>query len=1105
MNDMAAQDIEDIYELSPLQQGMLFHTLFDTASSLYFEQESYPVPGPIDIPVLAQAWREVVRRHPILRSSFHWEGLEKPVQVVHRHVELRVDTQDWRDIPQEQHEERLERYLSSDRAKGFELAKAPLMRLALLRRADELVQFVLSFHHILLDGWSYRLIADEAWEHYEAYLQSLRPTVRPGRPYGDFIAWLQRQDPGKAEVFWRGVLRGFSAPTGLGVDRVIPADNMALDDQGEQSLLLPRRTSAALRSLGRRNRLTLNTLVQGVWAIVLSRYSGDRDVVFGTVVSGRSAPLDGIETMVGLFINTLPLRTQVPPSALLLPWMQNLQAQQLQAREYEYSPPVEIQRCSEIPPGTPLFESLVVFENYPVSDYVQDDDTQAGFRSFERSNYPLTLMVMPDARLQLKILYSKLRFDDATIARMLGHVQAVIDGVVTDPDRRLMDLPLLSQRETHQLLAEWNDTEKAYPDQTDLISIFEAQAARAPEALALQRDGAALSFGQLNRRANQFAWHLRALGVRPETRVGICTDRSFDMVAGMLAILKAGGAYVPLDPAAPADRLAYLAQDAGLDVVLCQRRSRGSLPHSRAHLVVIDDPDVADSEDDGNLGTEVTPDTLAYVIYTSGSSGQPKGVGVEHRQLLNRLHWMWDAYPFGQHEVGCQKTALTFVDSLWELLGPLLQGFPTVIVPEDIARDPVALVHVLGEARVSRIWLVPSMLSTLLATHLDLGAQLPALTFWVASGEELPAGTFRQFQRCHPGAVLFNLYGTSEVWDATWYDPRQDGSAGSHVPIGRPIANTQAYILDPDLQPVPAGVAGELHIGGQGLARGYLGRPGLTAERFVPHPFSSDPGARLYKTGDLARHRIDGSIEFLGRIDRQVKLRGFRIELGEIETVLCAHTAVREAAVLLREDDPGNPRLVAYVVLRAQEQSAEEVSGLQLRQYLRRTLPEYMVPSAFVNLATFPLTATGKLDRRALPAPDTDRLALGNAYVAPRTSVENQVARIFGEVLGTQTVGAHDNFFELGGHSLLAIRAVARMREAFDVEIPLRAIFETPTVAGLAQWPDAAHGRGAADGTPGIVPLSPAAHAATLLPEGKLRLAGTSPARNQEGMGSGGL
>jgi amino acid adenylation domain-containing protein len=1052
---MTISDIEDIYELSPLQQGMLFHTLYDPASRLYFEQESYPIRGFIDIPALVRAWRRVVAHHPVLRSSFHWEGLEKPVQVVHRHALLPVDVQDWRGIPQSEHEGRLEAYLNSDRVRGFELSKAPLMRLALLQRTEELVHFMLSFHHVVLDGWSHRLIMDEVWNCYEADCEGNEPVVAAVRPYGDFIAWLQRQDLANAEIFWREALKGVNAPTRLGIDRTIPGETIADANQGEQNLLLSKQISAALQRLGRQNRLTLNTLVQGAWAIVLSEYSGDTDVVFGTVVSGRSAPLAGVESMVGLFINTLPLRTQVSPDALALPWLKDLQARQLKARDYEYSPLVEIQRCSEVPAGTPLFESLVVFENYPVSDPMREgsDQPEAGFSLFERTNYPLNLMVMPGARLDLKILYSKLRFDDTAIAQLLGHVRTVLEGLVRDPNRQLKDLPLLSRREARQLLVEWNATKVGQAQDACIHELVEHQVACAPDAVALICGTQKLSYADLNRRANQLARYLQTCGVGPESFVGLCLERSTEQMVALLAILKAGAAYVPLDPSYPHERLALMLADGVLaPVVLSRDALLKNLPTSGHHFVRLDgDHHAIDAQSHENPSACVRPENIANVLYTSGSTGIPKGVMMTHRALVNLIYWQLGA---GLPDTATpartlQFAPVTFDVSFQEIFSTWASGGTLVLVPEETRRDPAELLRFIAAAGIERLF-VPTVALHQLAEVATRTRSVPSsLRAVITAGEQLRITPAVEELFAHlPGCRLHNHYGPTESHVVAAHPlTGPPGGWPRWVPIGRPISNTQIYLLDRHLHPVPIGVAGELYIGGDCLARGYRNRPGLTADRFIPNPFSASAGARLYRTGDLARYLADAGIEFIGRVDSQIKVRGFRIEPGEIEVTLAQHPAVHEAVVVARGDTPGDRHLVVYFV----PCTKEAVAVADLRSFLAGRLPEYMLPQILVQLDRWPLTGSGKLNRQALPAPGGARSDV-ETFIAPQTALERILAMMYADVLKLKQVGVHDNFFtDLGGHSLQATQLVSRVRDNLQVELPLRSVFDNPSVLKLAQ------------------------------------------------------
>jgi amino acid adenylation domain-containing protein len=987
-----------------------------------------------------------VDRHGILRTRFVWEGLAEPLQVVERAVDLPWEEHDWRDQGRDEQEEGFRALLEADRKQGFEVSRAPLMRLKLIRTGETSHRLVWSFHHVLLDGWSLPLVFKEVLGLYQAFARGRELALGPPHRYRDYIGWLSEQDLAKAEGYWRDELSGFGAPTALGVDRGAEGTPEGLE-VSEQSVPLSPAATAGLKGLGRRHQITLGTMVQGAWGLLLSRYSGERDVVFGVTVSGRPAGLEGVESMVGLFINTLPMRVRVERERPLLDWLKALQAQQVEQRQYEYSPLVQVQGWSELPGGQPLFETLLAFENYPVdASGLRDRSGNLQIRTSpiaERTNYPLTVIATPGPALSLQIVYDRRRFEDGTITRMLGHLTTLLETMAARPEAALSQLSLLSEPERRQVVVEWNATERDYPAGT-IPGLFEAQVERTPEAVAVIFEDQALSYRELNRRANQLAHHLKGLRVGPEVRVGICVERSFEMVVGLLGILKAGGAYVPLDPNYPRERLSFMAHDAALPILLTQERLLEPLPEHRAEVVCLDrDWERIVRESDGNPPVAASPDQAAYVIYTSGSTGQPKGVVGLHRGTINRFEWMWRTYPFAPGEICCQKTTLSFGDAVWEVFGPLLQGVPTLMIPDDLVKDPPRLIDTLSAGGVTRIVLVPSLLRALLESERDLQERLPRLRYWVTSGEALSAELGRRFAETLPRATLLNLYGSSEVAaDATFHrvhEPR------ARVPIGRPIANMRAYVVDGDLDPLPVGVAGELYLGGVGLARGYLGRPGLTAESFLPDPFSAEAGARIYRTGDQARRLADGEIEFLGRVDHQVKVRGFRIELGDVEAALGQYPGVAQTVVAAREDEIGERRLVAYVVT-----GEGPVSVSELRRFLSDKLPEYMVPAAFVMLEALPLTPSGKVDRRALPAPGATRPELEQAFVPPRGPIEETVASIWAEVLGLERVGVHDDFFELGGHSLNAAQVVSRIRATFDVELALRRLFEARRLGQLA-------------------------------------------------------
>jgi amino acid adenylation domain-containing protein len=1046
--------IEDIYPLSPIQQGILFHTLLDEGTAVYFVQLTCTITGPLDVPAFKAAWQRVVERHSILRTAFEWEGLKEPMQFVQRQLRLDWAEQDWRCAPAAEQEERLHSFLRQDRERGIDLRRAPLMRLALLRRAEGVYSFVWSHHHLLLDGWSGALLLQEVLAFYQSFRRGESPSLAPSRPYGDYIEWLQRQDPSIAEHYWRRTLAGFTSPTPLGLDHAPFARHEQAVRHQRQETTLSVALTAALNSLARQHHLTLNTVVQGAWALLLNRYSGEQQVVFGATVSGRPAALAGVETMLGIFINTLPVRVRIRRDAPLSSWLKELQNVQAEMRQYEHSPLVQIQGWSEVPRGLPLFESLIVFENYPIDSAFSaagwEEDAQlslSDIRWDDLINFPLAIGAEPgpDAGLTLRMVYDPRRFDDATISRMLGHLQRALEAFVTDPDQPLKALTLLTDAERRQLLLEWNDTQCDYPAQTSIVELFVAQVRRTPESIAVCFEDQCLTYTELDAVTNRTARRLQRLGVGPETLVGIYMERSVEMVIAILAVLKAGGAYLPLDPAYPRERLASMLDESKAAVLLTQSLLATELPGRSAHVIYVDTcgASVAEESDEPPL-CEVSGENLAYVIYTSGSTGKPKGVMNTHEGILNRLLWMQDAFPLSGADRVLQKTPFSFDVSVWEFLWPLLNGARLILAQPDGHQDSSYLVGLIRDQQITIVHFVPSMLRMLLE---EKGLEAcHSLRHVICSGEVLPVELERRFYEHLTTAELHNLYGPTEAAiDVTCWRCERENSWPT-VPIGRPIANTQIYLLDDEKRPVPVGVGGELHIGGINLARGYLERAELTATKFIPNPFSETPGTRLYSTGDMARFRPDGSIEFLGRVDSQVKIRGFRIELGEIEKTLTRHEKVREAAVLAREDTPGDKRLVAYLVL---ESGVTPVSIAELRAFLQQTLPEHMIPAAFLTLGAFPLTTSGKVDRQALPPPDEDRSMLRTGLVEPRTPAEKELAAMWCELLGVKQVGIHDNFFELGGHSLILTQLASRINEAFRVQLPLRVLFNVPSIVEM--------------------------------------------------------
>nr|QEO74583.1 condensation domain-containing protein [uncultured bacterium] len=1025
-------DVVDVYPLTPLQEGMLFHALYESGSDVYVEQMSAILDGTLDAGAFEAAWQDVAARHAILRTSFEWQGLDRPLQLVHKQGTIPVVRMDWSRLGAREQEARLAAYLEADRAKGFHLDALPLVRIAVARLSATSHRFVWTFHHALLDGWSMPVLLGEVFAAHAARANGEAPRLAAPFAFRDHVAWLAARDAGAAEAYWRGALRGVRAATPLVVDH--PADPRVAPGGGEVETRLPHATTERLRTLARENRLTLGTVVAGAWAALLARYTGEDDVVFGATVSGRPPELPGIESAVGLFINTVPLRARVPQDGPTLAWLAALQEQQVRAREFEHVPLARIQGWSDVPRGRPLVESLLVFENYPVEAARGDDGLSIrDVRAFERTSFPVTVIAGLADALVLRITYDKRRLDHDAAERMLDHLATVLQGIADDPHQPVGDLPLLAPGERAA-------REPAPHTPVRCIhELFADQAARTPDQVALTCEGANLTYAELEGRANALARRLKRLGVVPGTRVALLLERSLDLVVGVLAVLKAGGAHVPLDPAYPQERLAFMFRDCGARILVTHGALRIEGP---THVVHADDPGLADDPGTGVEGG-AKPSDLAYVIYTSGSTGQPKGVLVEHAQVA-RLFSSTDAW-FGFHgrDVWTLFHSYAFDFSVWEMWGALLYGGRLVIVPHAVARDAAAFHDLLAREGVTVLNQTPSAFAQLARVDEGHGPNELALRCIVFGGEALDVGALRSWMERHGDDAprLVNMYGITETTVHVTYRRirRADADVVGVSPIGEPIPDLTLDVLDARGRRVPVGVPGELYVGGAGVARGYLDRPELTAARFL-----HIGKRRVYRTGDLAKRLPDGDIAYLGRIDDQVKIRGFRIELDEVSSVLLRHDGVREAVVLAREDAPGERRLVAYVVPRAEAPSAGD-----LREHLLRSLPDHMIPAAFVRLDGLPLTSNGKVDRKALPAPESARPDLGVDYAEPRTPVEQALALAWREALRIERVGLHDNFFALGGDSLTSIRATLAAA-AHGVPMRPKQLFERQTIAELA-------------------------------------------------------
>jgi amino acid adenylation domain-containing protein len=1046
--------------LSFAQERMWFLQQLEPESVAYNLQTSLPLLGPFDLRALERSLGEVVRRHEVLRTTFALES-GSPVQVVAEPAPVSLGVEDLSALGGTDREEAASRARGREARRPFDLARGPLFRPWLLRLGADEHELLLNQHHIITDGWSIAVLIEEILALYAAFSAGRpSPLPEPAFHYGDFAEaqreWLGGEVRERHLAYWRRQLAGLPALE-LPTDRPRPA---VQDHEGAIEWLdLPAELSEDLRALARREGATLFMVLLAAFQALLARYSGQEDVAVG-VPSGSRSWVE-TERMLGLFLNTLVMRGDLSGDPTFRDLLARVKQAALGAFAHEELPFEKL--VAELQPErdlsrSPFFQVLFILQNTPLESMASRPRpgrrlvTETGAAAFD-----LTLYVMDTAEgLRGYLEYATALFDADTAARILRHLETLLRGVVADPERSLSALPLVPADERERMVREWNATALVVPARSVHDQVA-AQAGRTPDRVAVSDERRSLSYGDLDRLAGRLALRLRRLGAGPGTLVGIGMERSVEMVVALLGVLKAGAAYVPLDPAFPSARLSLMREDARLEVMITQSALVDTLPRVGVRPVFLDRAESLDDEEAGPALPEATPDDLAYVIYTSGSTGRPKGVEVAHRGLTNFLAAMGREPGIGADDVMVSVTTLSFDIAGLEIYLPLVHGARVVLVSRETAQDGRRLADALDRWGATILQATPATWRLLL----EAGWQgRPALT-QLCGGEALPPELAREL--LPRGRALYNLYGPTET--TVWSTIEKVAAVDGPISLGRPIANTGVYVLDGRREPVPVGVPGELYIGGDGVARGYLRRPDLTAERFVPDPFARAKGARLYRTGDRARFRADGRLDSLGRVDSQTKVRGYRVELGEVEAALSSHPGVRACAVAARADGSGQQSLFACLVAR----DGAPPSATELRAFLRERLPDYMVPSSFVRLDALPLTPNGKVDRRALPAPGPSRPELG-ALVPPRTPVEAEVAGLWREVLSVAEIGVHDDFFELGGHSILGTQMVSRLRDALGVELPLRRLFETPTVAGVAAWIEG-EGRAAASAAPALAPV----------------------------------
>ncbi len=1080
---MSQKLISDCFPLSPMQQGMLFHFLKEPRSGVDIEQVVVHLPEPIDASRLRAAWEWLIRRHDILRARFLWESVDQPQQEILDDILVPFEVRQVGNLSTSAQKGALDDFLKEDRVAGFDLNSAPLLRLTLFQWAESSSTLVWTFHHALLDGRSYPKLLAEVFEAYsELATGGIAP--RPGTfSYRRYIDWLQEQDFARAQEFWKEYLKGFSAPTPLVVQEKAPSTSRVIAcQQGEAWEILSSKTTADLRAMASTENLSMNSLLMAGWAILLHRYSGETDVVFGATRACRKSSVADADETIGIFINTVPVRVQFTGESSLMAVLKDVRRQWLDLRSYEHSPLALVKSASQVPAALPLFETLLVFENYRLDTAMTalgGDWMNRRVELHELTNFPVTIAAYDGAELSLKIEFDRHRISEPTAKRMLGHLHRLLQGIAANPAVAVRDLELVTDLEFRELVEEFNIPEHAACSRSlplhggaTLHTVFEEQARQRPESIALVCDGRSLTYVELNRRANQIARQLIKFGVGPDTLVGLCLERSNELVIGLLAILKAGGAYLPIDLAYPAERLRFILDDARAPVLLTQRSLVSNLPATNAEIICVEEILAAETRPGAgeNLDIPVTPDHLAYAIYTSGTTGKPKGTLITHRNVVRLFASTEQWYAFTPNDVWTLFHSAAFDFSVWEIWGALLYGGRLVVVPFLVSRSPESFFELLLREKVTVLNQTPSAFRTLIQAEASAGQADLALRYVIFGGEALEMQSLKPWFDRHgdQNPLLINMYGITETTVHVTYRPlsRKDLDSGSVV--GVPIPDLQIYILDSQKRPVPIGIPGEMYVGGAGLARGYLRRPELTAQKFIANHLSAEKDSRLYRTGDLARFLPGREIEYLGRIDDQVKIRGFRIELGEIESVLVQHPSVREVSVIAREDIPGSKRLVAYLTTTEPPPELNE-----LREHLKKKVPDYMVPAAFLFLDRFPLTNNGKIDRKALPVPEQQRVDVGGKYVAPRSPAEAKLAAVWAKVLRIEKVGVHDNFFELGGDSILSIQVIALARRE-DIKLTPKLLFANQTVAELALAAEsAADANTFAENLTGEFPLSP--------------------------------
>ncbi|QZD60458.1 amino acid adenylation domain-containing protein [Bacillus pumilus] len=1022
------RDIEDIYELSPLQKGMLYHNLESNEKDFYCEQTTLTLEGGISLSHIQNAFDGLIKKYVVLRTNFLYNNLRKPVQIVWVNKENIIEYKDISKLDKEQKVKYLEDFKEKDRLRGFDLSTDALIRLSILKIDSKKFKLILSHHHIIMDGWCFGIILNDLFEMYKCSIQNKKINVDNTTPYSKYIKWLENLDHKESIDYWRDYLRGIEQHTQIPAQNSLSINHNYI--RSEKSIIFSEELTRNLKILAGDLKVTLNTVLQCIWGILLQRYTGTNDVTFGSVVSGRSPEISGIEKMVGLFINTVPVRIQTQEGTFKN-LVREVQKRVLDSEKYNYTPIVDIQNCLE---SRQLFDHIFVFENYPLDLNIFNRQKDLGFKVsnievYEKSNYNFNILILPGNEFEIKIIFNGEKYQEQFIDDILNQIKFITSQIISDPNLLIGELELISQNTISEI------KNHEFPNKS-VHEIFEEQVKRFPNKIAIRIEDQSLTYDELNKRANQLARFLLNKGVGQGDLVGISMLRCFDLYIGMLAILKIGAAYVPVETSYPQQRLIQLVRDSKISVFI----TKDDLTLDTKELTIIDIDEYTKDikkENELNLQLPIFGNELAYVMFTSGSTGKPKGILTTHQNIISRVYNS-NYVEINEMDKILQLSNCTFDGSSFDIYSSLLNGGELVVVQEDKLLNISYLSELIENKGITITFITTALFNKIVDLNITCLKNLKNILF---GGEKASIKHVIKAVKVLGENRLIHVYGPTETTIfATYFLIDYSILNSKRVPIGQPINDTQIYILDSNLKPVPRGIQGEIYIGGRGVAQGYLNSSELTDKHFIPNLFD-DSKTRLYKTGDLGCFLPDGNVEFLGRIDNQVKIRGYRVEIEEIENLILQHSYVKEAAINI----VGDMNLIAYITLHKDINK----NTINWKKYFLERLPHYMVPTHIIEMEKMPLTSNGKLDRKALPLPEIQSV---EEYVAPTNEIEKSIEKMWREILETDQISIHANFFELGGHSLKAMMLVSRISKQFQVQVPINEIFSRPTIKELSEY-----------------------------------------------------